>query len=119
MKTKKVFTVEQIEQLIKEGKEKLAAKKNELIEAVEKKYSKKVKALEEKYKAVGAKIEKSKAKKAKEAVLEKKRIAKKEISQLHKDGKSIEEIAKHFETEKEIISAKLKSLGLIDKKGKK
>jgi len=119
MKTKKAFTVEQIEQLIKNGKELLTTKKNEAIEAAEKKYNKKVKALEEKYKAVAAKVEKAKLKKDKEAGTEKKRIAKKEIALLLKEGKSSEEIAQHFETDPEIIKAKLKSKGLPDKKGKK
>lgn len=119
MKTKKAFTVEQIEQLIKDGIELLDAKKNEAIEAAEKKYNKKVKALENKYKIVQAKTEKAQSKKDKEAAVDKKKIAKKEIVQLKKEGKSIEEIAQYFETEIETIKAKLGSKGLIDKKGKK
>jgi N-methylhydantoinase B/oxoprolinase/acetone carboxylase alpha subunit len=117
MKTKKTLTDEQIEKLIKDGKEMLLARKNEVIEAAEKKYNKKVKSLEDKYKVVEAKVKKAKSEKVKDAVEVKKRISKKEIAALIEEGKSPEEIAKHFETE--IIKAKQKSPGLTDKKRKK
>ena len=119
MKTKKKFTVEQKEKLIRDGKELLLPRKNEVIAAAEKKYNKKVKSLEDKYKVVEAKVKKVKPEKVKDAVDGKKRIDKKEIAALVKEGKTPEEIAKQFETEIEIIKEKQKSLGLNDKKGKK
>jgi hypothetical protein len=119
MKTKKALTPERIEQLIKDGTELLLARKNEVIAAAEKKYNKKVKSLEDKYKVVEAKVKKAKPEKVKDAVAVKNRINKKEIAALVKEGKTPEEIAKHFETEIEIIKAKQKSLGLSDKKRKK
>lgn len=117
MKTKKALTVEKIEQLIKDGKELLIARKNKIIEAAEKKYNKKLKSLEDKYKVVEAKVKKPKPEKVKDAIDVKKRIDKKEIAALIKEGKSPEVKAKQSETE--IIKAKQKSKGLTDKKGKK
>lgn len=111
MKKDTTLTPEQVEQHINAGKEKLIAKKNEALAAIEKKFSKRLKELEGKFKEKGEKQKKS--------AIEKVKINKKEIEQLQKDGKTAEEIAKHFETEIETIIDKLKSLGLFDKKKKK
>jgi len=119
MKKKIALTVEQIDQRINAGKEKLVAKKNSLIETAEKKYIKGLKALEDKFKIVEKKVKEPKAKKVKETAVKEVKINKKEITQLHKEGKSIEEIAEHFNTQVEKIKAKLQSLELVDKKGKK
>lgn len=119
MKTKIALTPEQIDQRINAGKEKLMAKKNGAIEAAEKKFKKGLKALEEKFKVIGKKVKEPKVKKVKNAVVKKEKLNKKEIEQLHKQGKSVEEIAMHFNIEEETIKVKPQSLGLIDKKGKK
>ena len=119
MKTKIALKEEELEQKIKAGKEKLMAKKNEALEAAEKKFNKGLKALEDKFKVIEKKVKEPKAKKAKEAAVKEVKISKKEIAQMNKEGKSVEEIAEHFKTPAEKIKAKLDSLGLIDKKGKK
>ncbi|MEI6061145.1 MAG: hypothetical protein WCR72_10575 [Bacteroidota bacterium] len=65
MKTKKALTKEHIEQHVIAGKEKLLAKKNEAIEAAEKKFNKGVKALEDKFKGKEKKAKEPKTKKNK------------------------------------------------------
>jgi len=111
MKKKIALTPEKLEQQLNAGKEKLIARKNEAIMAAEKKFSKRLKELEEKYKEKGEKL--------KESAIGKVKINKKELEQLHSEGRTIEEIANHFEAEIETIKAKMKSLGLFDKKKKK
>jgi predicted Rossmann fold nucleotide-binding protein DprA/Smf involved in DNA uptake len=111
MKKETALTPEKLEQQLNAGKEKLIAKKNEAITAAEKKFSKRLKELEGKFKEKGEKQKKS--------TIEKVKINKKGIEQLHNEGKTIEEIANHFEAEIESIKAKMKSLGLVDKKKKK
>lgn len=111
MKKKTALTPEQVEQHINAGTEKLLAKKNEALASAEKKFNKGLKALEDKYK--------EKEEKDKDSAIKKVKIKKKELEQLQNDGKTVEEIAEHFEVEIEIIKAKLKSLGLKDKKRKK
>jgi hypothetical protein len=96
MKTKIALKKEEIEQQIKTGKEKLMAKKNEAIEAAEKKFKKGLKALEDKLKV---KAKKAKAKKAKEpkekmgkkAVDKKVNMDEKKMDQVQKDEKLTEE----------------------------
>jgi hypothetical protein len=60
---KKALTQEQIEQRINVGKEKLIAKKNEAVQAAEKKFNKGLKALEDKFKVKEKKAKEPKAKK--------------------------------------------------------
>ena len=66
MKKKTALTVEQIDQRINAGKEKLIAKKNEALAAAEKKFKKGLKALEDKFKVKSKKAKEPKAKKVKE-----------------------------------------------------
>jgi len=99
MKKKIALTVEQIDQRINAGKEKLLAKKNEALAAAEKKFKKGLKALEDKFKVKekkakepkAKKVKEPKAKKAKAAIDKKAKTDEKEIVQVNKDGKISEE----------------------------